>query len=232
MLGQDLWTLVTDGPEEALNQTVNTQPVMLTAGVAVWRAWQAAGGADAGVVAGHSLGEYTALVAAGALAFRDALPLVRFRAQAMQDAVPAGRRRDGGDPRPRRGRRGRRVRGSGAGPGASSPSTSTRPSRSSSPDTGRRSSARSRPPRRAARSAACCCRCRRRSTARCMRPAAERLAARLADVPVVGAVAAGAAQRRRRRCTRSPTRSGLRWRSRRRAPCAGSRPSGASRRAA
>jgi [acyl-carrier-protein] S-malonyltransferase len=89
-LGDDLWTLVNDGPEEALNQTVNTQPVMLTAGVAVWRAWQAAGGAVPVVVAGHSLGEYTALVAAGALAFRDAVPLVRFRAQAMQDAVPAG----------------------------------------------------------------------------------------------------------------------------------------------
>jgi len=89
-LGDDLWTLVNDGPEEALNQTVNTQPVMLTAGVAVWRAWQAAGGAMPAVVAGHSLGEYTALVAAGAIAFRDAVPLVRYRAQAMQDAVPAG----------------------------------------------------------------------------------------------------------------------------------------------
>ena len=87
---QDLWALVTAGPEADLNQTVNTQPVMLTAGVAVWRAWQAAGGPRQSVVAGHSLGEYTALVAAGALAFRDALPLVRFRAQAMQDAVPAG----------------------------------------------------------------------------------------------------------------------------------------------
>ena len=63
---------------------------MLTAGVAVWRAWQAAGGARPAIVAGHSLGEYTALVAAGALAFRDAVPLVRFRAQAMQEAVPAG----------------------------------------------------------------------------------------------------------------------------------------------
>ncbi len=89
-LGDDLWTLVTEGPEEALNQTVNTQPVMLTAGVAVWRAWQAAGGPMPGVVAGHSLGEYTALVVAGALAFRDAVPLVRYRAQAMQEAVPAG----------------------------------------------------------------------------------------------------------------------------------------------
>ncbi len=89
-LGDDLWTLVTDGPEEALNRTVNTQPVMLTAGVAVWRAWEAAGGAMPDVVAGHSLGEYTALVVAGALAFRDAVPLVRYRAQAMQEAVPAG----------------------------------------------------------------------------------------------------------------------------------------------
>jgi [acyl-carrier-protein] S-malonyltransferase len=89
-LGEDLWALVTDGPEDALNQTVNTQPAMLTAGIAVWRAWQAAGGAAPVVVAGHSLGEYTALVAAGALAFRDAVPLVRYRAQAMQDAVPAG----------------------------------------------------------------------------------------------------------------------------------------------
>lgn len=89
-LGQDLWTLVTDGPEDDLNRTVNTQPVMLAAGIAVWRAWQATGGATPAVVAGHSLGEYTALVASGALAFRDAIPLVRFRAQAMQEAVPAG----------------------------------------------------------------------------------------------------------------------------------------------
>jgi [acyl-carrier-protein] S-malonyltransferase len=90
VLGQDLWALVADGPEADLARTVNTQPVMLTAGIAAWRAWQAAGGANPEVVAGHSLGEYTALVAAGALAFRDALPLVRFRAQAMQEAVPAG----------------------------------------------------------------------------------------------------------------------------------------------
>jgi len=90
LLAQDLWALVTAGPESDLNQTVNTQPAMLTAGVAVWRAWQAAGGPVPAIVAGHSLGEYTALVAAGALAFRDALPLVRFRAQAMQDAVPPG----------------------------------------------------------------------------------------------------------------------------------------------
>jgi [acyl-carrier-protein] S-malonyltransferase len=90
ILGQDLWQLVTAGSDADLNQTVNTQPVMLTAGIAVWRAWNAAGGRRPAVLAGHSLGEYTALVASGALAFADALPLVRFRAQAMQEAVPAG----------------------------------------------------------------------------------------------------------------------------------------------
>src|SRR5437660_2285501 len=90
VLGEDLWALVTDGPDDALNQTVNTQPVMLTAGIAAWRAWQASGGGTPSIVAGHSLGEYSALVAAGALALEDALPLVRFRAQAMQEAVPAG----------------------------------------------------------------------------------------------------------------------------------------------
>jgi len=89
-LGDDLWQLVEDGPAEALSLTTNTQPVMLTAGVAIYRAWLASGGAKPTVVAGHSLGEYTALVAAGALAFADAVPLVRFRAQAMQDAVPPG----------------------------------------------------------------------------------------------------------------------------------------------
>jgi len=90
VLQQDLWRLVAEGPETDLNQTINTQPVMLTAGIAVWRAWLAARGAQPTVVAGHSLGEYGALVAAGALAFADALPLVRFRAQAMQEAVPPG----------------------------------------------------------------------------------------------------------------------------------------------
>jgi len=90
VLGEDLWTLVAEGPEEALDATVNTQPVMLTAAVAIWRAWQQAGGPLPSVVAGHSLGEYSALVAAGSLAFRDAVPLVRYRAQAMQEAVPAG----------------------------------------------------------------------------------------------------------------------------------------------
>jgi len=90
VLGQDLWALVTTGPEADLNQTVNTQPVMLAAGVAVWRAWNDAGGAKPEFVAGHSLGEYTALVAAGAIAFGDAVPLVRYRAAAMQEAVPSG----------------------------------------------------------------------------------------------------------------------------------------------
>jgi [acyl-carrier-protein] S-malonyltransferase len=90
VLGQNLWSLVEQGPAEELNSTVNTQPVMLTCGYAVYRAWRAAGGPEPDFVAGHSLGEYTALVAAGALAFRDAVPLVRLRAQAMQEAVPIG----------------------------------------------------------------------------------------------------------------------------------------------
>jgi [acyl-carrier-protein] S-malonyltransferase len=89
-LGEDLWTLVENGPDEALNRTVNTQPVMLAADIAVYRAWRAAGGVAPTVLAGHSLGEYAALVAAGALKFADAVPLVRFRAEAMQEAVPAG----------------------------------------------------------------------------------------------------------------------------------------------
>jgi [acyl-carrier-protein] S-malonyltransferase len=89
-LGEDLWKLAAAGPSETLNSTVNTQPVMLTAGYAVYRAWLEAGGPEPAIVAGHSLGEYTALVAAGVIAFRDAVPLVRFRAVAMQEAVPAG----------------------------------------------------------------------------------------------------------------------------------------------
>ncbi|WP_028215983.1 ACP S-malonyltransferase [Paraburkholderia oxyphila] len=89
-LNQDLGKLIAEGPAEELNLTTNTQPVMLTAAYAVYRAWQAAGGPAPAIVAGHSLGEYTALVAAGVLAFRDAVPLVRFRAQAMQSAVPVG----------------------------------------------------------------------------------------------------------------------------------------------
>ena len=90
VLKQDLWQLVAEGSDADLNATVNTQPIMLTAGVAVYRAWQSQNGAKPAIMAGHSLGEYTALVAAGALSFADALPLVRFRAQCMQQAVPEG----------------------------------------------------------------------------------------------------------------------------------------------
>jgi [acyl-carrier-protein] S-malonyltransferase len=86
----DLGKLIAEGPKEELDLTTNTQPVMLTAAVATYRAWIAAGGALPAVVAGHSLGEYSALVAAGVIEFKDALPLVRFRAQAMQEAVPVG----------------------------------------------------------------------------------------------------------------------------------------------
>jgi [acyl-carrier-protein] S-malonyltransferase len=89
-LDEDVAKLIREGPKEALDLTTNTQPVMLTAGIACYRAWRAEGGAEPAAVAGHSLGEYTALVAAGALALADALPLVRFRAQAMQEAVPVG----------------------------------------------------------------------------------------------------------------------------------------------
>jgi [acyl-carrier-protein] S-malonyltransferase len=90
VLKQDLWQLVLDGSDADLNATVNTQPIMLTAGVAVYRAWQSRHGATPTLMAGHSLGEYTALVAAGAIHFADALPLVRYRAQCMQQAVPEG----------------------------------------------------------------------------------------------------------------------------------------------
>lgn len=89
-LGRDLWQLAAEGPAEALNQTVNTQPLMLTAGIAVYRLWQEKGGPAPALVAGHSLGEYSALVAAGVLSLADAVPLVELRAKAMQDAVPAG----------------------------------------------------------------------------------------------------------------------------------------------
>ncbi|MGO4305408.1 MULTISPECIES: ACP S-malonyltransferase [unclassified Cupriavidus] len=89
-LGQDIGRLIAEGPAEELNLTTNTQPVMLTAAVAVYRAWLDAGGPAPALVAGHSLGEYSALVAAGVIPFADAVPLVRFRAQAMQEAVPVG----------------------------------------------------------------------------------------------------------------------------------------------
>ncbi len=89
-LGYDLWKLVQEGPAEKLGETVVTQPAMLTAGVAAFRAWQAAGGEAPAEVAGHSLGEYTAMVCAGAIEFTDAMRLVIRRSQLMQDAVPVG----------------------------------------------------------------------------------------------------------------------------------------------
>ncbi|RZI77879.1 MAG: [acyl-carrier-protein] S-malonyltransferase [Variovorax sp.] len=89
-LGEDIASLIREGPKEALALTTNTQPVMLVAGVAAWRAWRADGGAQPALVAGHSLGEYSALVAAGVLTLAQAAPLVRFRADAMQKAVPVG----------------------------------------------------------------------------------------------------------------------------------------------
>ncbi len=88
--GVDLWALSQDGPEAELNRTEFTQPALLAAGIAVWRAWRAAGGTQPALLAGHSLGEYSALVAAGALSLHDAASLVRERGRLMQDAVPAG----------------------------------------------------------------------------------------------------------------------------------------------
>jgi len=90
VLGFDLWRLVSEGPEEALNATERTQPAMLAAGVATWRVWRARGGALPAVVSGHSLGEFTALVCAEAMPFGATVDLVRFRGQVMQEAVPAG----------------------------------------------------------------------------------------------------------------------------------------------
>lgn len=90
VLGLDLWTLTQEGPIEALSQTENTQPALLTAGVAAWRVWQHLGGKSPSIMAGHSLGEYTALVCAGALSFADGVALVRDRGRYMQEAVPAG----------------------------------------------------------------------------------------------------------------------------------------------
>lgn len=89
-MGEDIGKLIHEGPADVLAMTINTQPVMLVAGIAAWRVWRAEGGALPAAVAGHSLGEYSALVAAGTLTLAQAVPLVRFRAQAMQDAVPAG----------------------------------------------------------------------------------------------------------------------------------------------
>lgn len=89
ILGVDFWAMATEA-NESINETTNTQPIMLIAGVATWRAWQAVSANTPSVLAGHSLGEYTALVASGALSFADSLPLVRYRAEVMQNAVPAG----------------------------------------------------------------------------------------------------------------------------------------------
>lgn len=89
-MGEDLWSLASEGPESLMNRTDHTQPLMLTAGVAVWRAWREGGGAMPVMMAGHSLGEYTALVAAGALEFSIAVELVRDRGRYMQEAVPEG----------------------------------------------------------------------------------------------------------------------------------------------
>ncbi|MGZ8258814.1 MAG: ACP S-malonyltransferase [Methylotenera sp.] len=89
ILGVDFWAMATE-PNELINETTHTQPIMLTVGIATWRAWQAATNKLPDMLAGHSLGEYTALVASGALSFADALPLVRYRAEVMQNAVPAG----------------------------------------------------------------------------------------------------------------------------------------------
>lgn len=90
VLGYDLWALIQDGPEADLNQTDRTQPALLTAGVALWRLWLQQGGAKPALMAGHSLGEYTALVCAGAIEFKDAVNLVKLRGEFMQQAVPAG----------------------------------------------------------------------------------------------------------------------------------------------
>ncbi|MDO6497243.1 ACP S-malonyltransferase [Photobacterium sanguinicancri] len=90
VLGYDLWALVQNGPAEDLNQTHRTQPALLTASVAIWRVWQQEGGEQPTVLAGHSLGEYSALVCAGVMDFKDAVKLVELRGQLMQEAVPAG----------------------------------------------------------------------------------------------------------------------------------------------
>jgi [acyl-carrier-protein] S-malonyltransferase len=89
-IGIDLWAMARDGPAEELEKTLNTQPLMLAAGIALWRAWKLSGGRDPIVVAGHSLGEYTAMVAAGVLSFEETMRFVRLRAQVMQEAVPPG----------------------------------------------------------------------------------------------------------------------------------------------
>ncbi len=171
-LGQDLAALIKQGPADALSLTVNTQPVMLTAGYAMYRAWRAAGGPAPAVVAGHSLGEYTALVAAGALALGDAVRLVRFRAQAMQEAVPVGRGRHGRDPRLERRPGASGVRDGGRGRSRRARELQcTVAGRDCRHATAVATRVRSRQaPWREAR--AVCCRFRRRFIRRCCRPAA------------------------------------------------------------
>lgn len=90
LLGDDLWEMAENGPAETMSLTTNTQPLMLVAGIAILRAWEVAGGRRPDMFAGHSLGEYSALVAAGSIQFSDAVPLIRFRSQCMQEAVPEG----------------------------------------------------------------------------------------------------------------------------------------------
>ncbi len=90
ILHEDFWAMVNNGPSDSLNLTTNTQPLMLMSGIAVYRAWKNLGGANPAFIAGHSLGEYTALVVSGAMSFKDALSIVRFRGEAMQQAVPEG----------------------------------------------------------------------------------------------------------------------------------------------
>ncbi len=108
ILKQDVGRLMAEGPAEDLNRTVNTQPAMLVAGVCAWRAWHEMGGAQPALLAGHSLGEYSALVAAGALSFSEALPLVRLRAQAMQSSASMTKRSAQRAPRPRTAKSARR----------------------------------------------------------------------------------------------------------------------------
>ena len=156
-LRYDLWKLVSEGPAEALNATERTQPAMLAAGVATWRAWQEEGGGVPAVLSGHSLGEFTALVCAGALDFAAALELVRFRGESMQEAVPAG----SGAMAAILGLEDEAVVAACAeaahGRWSSQP-TSTPPARSSLRASPPRWSAPWRPPARAVPSAPCCCR--------------------------------------------------------------------------
>jgi [acyl-carrier-protein] S-malonyltransferase len=161
--------LLAEGPAEALAQTVNTQPVMLTAGVAVYRLWLDRGGKVPAVLAGHSLGEYSALVAAGVIAFADAVPLVRLRAAAMQEAVPAG----AGAMAAILGLDDDRIADACAeaeaavgAAGSLNRSISMGPGRPSSPEARPRSSAPAKRARRVAPSAPCCCRFQHPSTPR------------------------------------------------------------------